>query len=185
MGTQIRLGLVFPFISILSSYRYPKFYQFFWEFWGKEERVLHFYGHLCSIWIHWNKTRQFTCLEDVTEHLPLNLRNLLFMFILSPYSGYLQELFHVLKFPSHTMSLVLCTHFFSLSGARDMLPFSTQSSLSTLLVVFIPFKLTESPERVENQVLDYRRVSSQKGPSNQLVKLFKKEIEKHQVIPMS
>lgn len=152
MGTQIRLGLVFTFISILcyvsSSYRYPKFYQFFWEFWGKEERVLHFHGHLCSIWIHWNKTRPFMCLEDVTEHLPLNLRNSFSMSILSPYSGYLQELFHVLKFPTHTMSLVLCTHFF-LSGAREMLLFSTRSSLSTLLVVFIPFKLTESPERVE------------------------------------
>lgn len=101
MGTQIRLGLVFTFISILcyvsSSYRYPKSYQFLWEGWGKEERVLHFHGHLCSIWIHWNKTRPFMCLEDVTEHLPLNLRHSLSMSILSPHSGYLQGLFYLFE----------------------------------------------------------------------------------------
>lgn len=54
---------------------------------------------LCSICIHWNKTnnnpqkiphtRPFMCLESVTDHLPLNMRNPLSC----PFYPHIQEIF--------------------------------------------------------------------------------------------
>lgn len=124
---------------------------------------------LCSIWIHWNKTRPFMCLENVTEHLPLNLRNPLSTFLLSPHLENLQELFYPLQFLTYTMSLVLWT-LSLLSGTWEIFLCFLHRALYPLL--WSPVSSIgrwRALRELKKQVLDYCRISSQESPDNQLI----------------
>lgn len=114
---------------------------------------------LCSIEIHWNKMRPFMCLENVTEHLLLNLRNPLSTSLLCPHLENLQELFYTLQFPTYTTSLVLWALFSSLRNLGNFPLFSTQSSLSLL---WLPI----------SSIRQWRALREPKNPSSWLLKNF-------------